>query len=83
MKVQPLFEVENEVRIDLFTMKNPTEPQFLIKNNLTSIKESNFNPKKATRIYIHGWQSRGELKAALTNGQCMSIFFENWQIVNI
>lgn len=70
MELQPkqFFVVENDVQIDLYTLKNPTEPQILVINDTNSIKESNFNPEVPTRIFIHGFQSEGELRDSLTDG---------------
>lgn len=56
------------MQFDLYTLKNPVEPQTLIINDTKSIKESNFNSKVPTRIFIHGFQSKGELKNSLTGG---------------
>lgn len=51
----PLFETNKDTRFELFTSKNPTEPQLLLLDNSTTIKNSNFDPKLDTRIFIHGW----------------------------
>lgn len=69
VKPKQLFEVENDVKIELYTLKNPTEPQLLVINDTNSIKESNFNPGVPTRIFIHGFMSKGELKDYLTDGK--------------
>lgn len=63
-----VFKVENDVQMDLYTLQNPIEPQTLVIYNKSSIYESNFNSNVPTRIFIHGFQSRGELKDTLTNG---------------
>jgi hypothetical protein len=41
----------------LFTRKNPKQPQNLIYNNMTTVKESNFNVSASTKIIIHGFGS--------------------------
>ena len=41
----------------LFTRKNPKKPQNLIYNNMTTVKESNFNASAPTKIIIHGFGS--------------------------
>ncbi|XP_055306664.1 lipase member H-like, partial [Sitodiplosis mosellana] len=60
------FDVQNDVEINLYTLKNPTEPQILVINDTNSIEESHFNRNVPTRIFIHGFQSKGELKTSLT-----------------
>lgn len=55
------FVVERDVRFELFTPKNPTEPQLLTLDDYTSVKSSNFNWWYPTRILIHGWYSEGLL----------------------
>ena len=62
------FEAEKDVQMDLYTLQNPKEPQTLVIYNTSSIYESNFNSSVPTRIFIHGFQSRGELKNTLTKG---------------
>lgn len=54
-EVAPAFDVENGVRFELFTPKNPIEPQLLIPGNYTTVKKSHFNWWYPTRILIHGW----------------------------
>ena len=81
----PFFSVKNDVRFELFTYKNPTEPQILIHNNQTSVKLSNFSWKRPTRILIHGWYSEGLLTprfadAYLVKGKHRVNFIAvNWQ----
>lgn len=58
---QPYFDVNNDVRFDLYTMKNKDEPQILVLNDIDSIKSSNFNRTLPTRIYVHGWQEHGSV----------------------
>lgn len=66
---QPLLDVSQDVQIQLFTLKNPIEPQILVINDTNSIIESNYNIKLPTRIFIHGFYSKGELKETLTEGK--------------
>lgn len=66
---QPLLlDVNRDVQIQLFTLKNPIEPQILAINDTNSIIKSNYNTKLPTRIFIHGFYSKGELKKTLTEG---------------
>lgn len=82
---KPYFSVENDVIFELFTQKNPTEPQILQLNNYTSVKISNFNWWHPTRILIHGWYSEGLLtprfaEAYLVKGKHKVNFIAvNWQ----
>lgn len=81
----PYFSVETDVIFELYTRKNPTEPQFLSLNNYTTVRESNFNWRLPTRILIHGWYSEGLLTprfadAYLVNGRHRVNFIAvNWQ----
>lgn len=63
----PYFSVENDIRFELFTPKNPTKPQILVYNNYTTVKKSNFNWWYPTRILIHGWMSEGMLAPKFAN----------------
>lgn len=42
-EVTPAFDIEKDVRFELFTPKNPKEPQLLIPGNYTTVKMSHFN----------------------------------------
>lgn len=54
----PFFAANKDTRFQLFTLKNPTEPQLLLLDNSTTIEESNFNHNLDTRIFIHGWYEK-------------------------
>lgn len=54
-EIVPYFDVDQDVRFELYTPKNPKEPQMLTLNNYTTVKQSNFNWWHQTRILIHGW----------------------------
>lgn len=54
-EVVPFFDVAQDVRFELYTLKNPTVPQILTLNNYTTVKHSNFNWWHQTRILVHGW----------------------------
>lgn len=70
------FNVEYDVSFNVFTMKNPTEPQALLINDIESIGTSNFDPKQPTNIFIHGFQSGGELRHTLLEGIRDLVSFE-------
>lgn len=53
------FSPEENVKFELYTANNPTEPQILDLLNLTAIRSSNFDPEIPVRIFIHGWLSLG------------------------
>uniref|UniRef100_A0A6M2E0G1 Putative pancreatic lipase-like enzyme n=1 Tax=Xenopsylla cheopis TaxID=163159 RepID=A0A6M2E0G1_XENCH len=55
--VEPKFDAQKDVIFNLYTRKNPDEPQILIPENMTSILTSNFDPKNPTRITCHGWRT--------------------------
>lgn len=59
----PYFTVEEGVRFELFTPRNPKEPQIFTLANATatSFQKSHFNRRYPTRIVIHGWNSQGFL----------------------
>ncbi|XP_035705231.1 pancreatic triacylglycerol lipase isoform X3 [Folsomia candida] len=46
---------KNGVKFYLWTRKNPNLAHELKYNDVDSIKSSNFNPNKLTKIIIHGW----------------------------
>lgn len=54
-EVVPDFDVERDVRFELFTPKNPNTPQLLTLGNYTTVKQSNFNWFYNSRILVHGW----------------------------
>lgn len=65
-----LFNIDKDVTIDLFTLKNTVEPQILVLNDTKSVLESNYNKKIPTRIFIHGYHSKkGSLRNAFVNGE--------------
>lgn len=46
---QLLFNVENDVAFELYTLKNKHEPQILLPNQISTITSSNFNRSLSTR----------------------------------
>lgn len=62
--------MEKDIQVDVYTLKNPTEPQVYIRSNWTLIANSDsfYNPKYPVRIFIHGWLSKGEFRDNLTAG---------------
>lgn len=81
----PEFSVESDVIFELFTHKNPTEPQILDVNDYTTVKKSNFNWLHPTRILIHGWNSEGLLTARFADAYLIkgkhkvNFIAVNWQ----
>lgn len=69
---EPLFDVEKDAQIHLYTLENPFKAQRLITNNTFSITTSNFNPKVPTRIFIHGFQSGQGFTGSLKKGNFIS-----------
>lgn len=57
----PYFPINTAVRFELFTVSNPTEPQLITHRDEATLSNSNFDPNRPTRIFIHGWNSQGLL----------------------
>lgn len=55
-KAEPFFDASIDVFFLLFTQRNPTVGE-RIEFNLDSLRSSQFNPYKATRFVIHGWNN--------------------------
>lgn len=68
-QIQPFFLASDEVTFELYTLKNPSKPQWLSMSNVSSITESNLNPKVPTRFSIHGWQERGTMRNTFLDGE--------------
>lgn len=49
------FDASRDVQFELYTPKNPNQPQLLTLDNYTTVAQSNFNWRYNTRILIHGW----------------------------
>lgn len=85
MAIKQFFTADVDVRFELFTPKNPSEPSLLVLDDSTSVKKSNFNRKYPTRILVHGWNSEGLLtprfaEAYLVKGKHKVNFIAlNWQ----
>lgn len=56
-EISELFAAERDVKFYLFTRLNPTVRQELNINDINSIRNSNYDGNKPTRLIIHGWQS--------------------------
>ena len=54
-EIIPAFDAARDVRYELFTPKNPNQPQLLTLGNCTTVQQSHFNWLYPTRILIHGW----------------------------
>lgn len=69
-KPQLLFNVEEDVTFELYTLKNKLKPQILLPGNLLTIEASNFNGSLPTRIYIHGFlEFAGNMKSQFNDGE--------------
>lgn len=55
-EISPTFDVLRDTRFLLFTRFNPTIPQELRGNDMSSVSASHFSPARPTRVLIHGWQ---------------------------
>lgn len=67
---QLLFNVEDDVTFELYTLKNKEQPQILVPGDVLSVTSSNFNRSLPTRIYIHGWQEyAGNMKSYFNDGE--------------
>lgn len=49
------FDAARDVRFELYTPKNPNQPQLLTLDNYTTVEQSHFNWLHNTRMLIHGW----------------------------
>lgn len=65
---------DDEVTFELYTLKNPSNPQMLSLRSLQSITSSNFDRHIPTRIYIHGWQEWHNMKLLLNDGYKTVLF---------
>lgn len=61
-------EVEKGIVIELITLKNPHIIQNLSHANISSIGDTHYNASLPTRVFVHGWQSKGEFKNHLIRG---------------
>ncbi|XP_031622980.1 uncharacterized protein LOC116340565 [Contarinia nasturtii] len=82
------FDVDKDVRFDLYTLNNPTVPQILDLNNINTITESNFKSEVPTRIIIHGFFSNGQLTKVLTDAYFtkkqidVNLIAVNWEMAS-
>ncbi|CAG9854489.1 unnamed protein product [Phyllotreta striolata] len=51
----PEFDPQRDTIFELYTRKNPTNPQILLTGNENSIRSSNFDFTKPTIIFFHGF----------------------------
>lgn len=86
-EISPAKFIENDgVRFELYTSANPLIPQHLqfgdtgpiLPSDYDSIKESNFDPEKPTRMLIHGWRCKGRIMPRLVR----AYFIESRHDVN-
>ena len=53
--VAPLFDVNRDTVLLLFTRLNPTIGQVVSAFDMSTVQSSNFDSSRPTRILIHGW----------------------------
>lgn len=57
--------IHTAVRFELFTRENQDAPQSLSPSN-DSLLDTNYDPNRPTRMFIHGWNSQGKLTPRFT-----------------
>lgn len=55
-EIAPMFVASRDTRFLLFTRFNPTIPQELRGNDMSTVASSHFSTARPTRVLIHGWQ---------------------------
>lgn len=63
----PYFPIRSAVRFELYTRDNPNEPQLLSHCNESSLTNTSYDPNRPTRMFIHGWNSKGALTPFFTD----------------
>jgi len=63
MDAEPQF-VATDIVFRLFTPQNPTAAQIIQLNNNAQLTASNYQPGRATRFHIHGWNGGGATTGA-------------------
>lgn len=74
----PYFPIAFVVRFELYTRDNIEVPQLLSPDNDTLL-QTNYDPNRPTRMFIHGWNTRG----ILTPLFCGAYFREGNHNVNL
>lgn len=66
--IAPNFEAIRDTRFLVFTRFNPTIPQIVDIRDMTTVRNSNYDANRPTRLIIHGQLSDGqsELNVVLT-----------------
>ncbi|KAL7017362.1 hypothetical protein ACKWTF_010335 [Chironomus riparius] len=54
-EIQPSFDAYRDVRLLLSTRRNRGAPYQIAFRNIDSIRNSNFDAAKPTRVLVHGW----------------------------
>lgn len=65
----PFFNANISVIFELYTPENPRVAQILTVDDLPSLLASNFNPRRRTRIGVHGWNTDGSLTGTFQTGK--------------
>lgn len=55
-EISPSFVPANDVVFLLFTRANPTTPQILSFNDMSTVTSSHFSSARPTKLVCHGWQ---------------------------
>lgn len=63
-------DVEKSIIVEVMSLKEPNLTQILNHGNLSSIGDTHFDSTLPTRLFIHGFQSKGEMKKHLVRGMC-------------
>lgn len=74
-------DVEKSIAVEIMSLKFPNLTQSLEHGNLSSIADTHFDSTLPTRLFIHGFQSKGEMKKQLIRGMlvtscCQHIYVE-------
>lgn len=65
----PFFNADIGVLFELYTPQNPREAQLLTVGDVQALLATNFDPRRRTRIGVHGWNTDGALTGRFQNGK--------------
>lgn len=77
LEPDPIINVDRDIHIDLYTLKNQNEPQLLVVHDKSSIAQSNYNRKVPTRIFIHGFGNGRAFTNSFADGNFDLVLFKN------
>lgn len=87
-EIAPQFEAFRDTRFWVFTRFNPTVAQVVDLNDMSSVKNSNYDASRPTRVIIHGQLSDGNselnivLTAAYLAAADLNVVVVDWGEVN-